>query len=68
MGFDKKKNPYQACKNFNRNLPFPEFGYMIKLHTLEHTKSTFQTKQIHNTEKKTHPKPKTYDRKKNIST
>lgn len=73
MGFDEK-NHYQACRNSNRNLSFPEFGYMIKLHTLEHTKPTFQMKQIHNsgkqneTKQQSQPNPKTYDRKKNIST
>lgn len=46
-----KKNHYQACKNSNRNLPFPEFSYMIKLHMLEHMKPTFQMEQIQNSEK-----------------
>lgn len=58
MGCDEK-NHYQACKSSKRNLPFPEFGYMIKLHMLEHTKPTFQMKQIHNSEKeKMKPKQK----------
>lgn len=57
MGFDEK-NHYQACKNSNRNLPFPEFSYMIKLHMLEHMKPTFQMKQIHNCEKEKKKKPK----------
>lgn len=58
MGCDEK-NHYQACKSPKRNLPFSEFGYMIKLHKLEHTKPTFQMKQIHNSEKdKTKPKQK----------
>lgn len=52
-----KKNHYRACKNSNRNLPFPELGYMIKLHTLEHTKPTFQMKQIHNSEKQNQKHP-----------
>lgn len=50
MGFDEKKL-LSGMQNSNRNLPFPEFGYMIKLHMLEHMKPTFQMKQIHNSEK-----------------